>query len=353
MDTARSATATDAPTVVAVDPGDDAALDAWFAALDAVQQETWPGQPGWQRDELVTLMRDENPSERRVALAARIGDTTIGAGTVFLPLTDNVHRLRVYIDVHPAHRRRGAGRALLAAAERLAVEHGRTTIATSVEEPPARIGTSVGRAFALAHGFSLVQDEVRRVLALPPDEARLAALETAAAPYAAGYTFRTWRDRCPDDLVADRAVLAQRMSTDAPTGASDLGEEQWDVARVRHAEDLTLAQGRMCLGIGALAPDGRMIAFSTLGIPLSVPERAYQWDTLVLTEHRGHRLGTLLKIANLRELAAASPATREVVTWNAAENAPMIAVNEALGCTILGQDSVWERVAPGAGPVPA
>ncbi len=44
------------------------------------------------------------------------------------------------------------------------------------------------------------------------DEARLSALEAAAAA-AAGYEVVTWRDRRPDD----RALLNRRMSTDAPS----------------------------------------------------------------------------------------------------------------------------------------
>ncbi len=50
---------------------------------------------------------------------------------------------------------------------------------------------------------------------------------------------------------------------------------------------------------------------------LGAPERAYQWETLVLGEHRGRRLGTLVKLACLREIAAGSPARRYVSTWTA------------------------------------
>jgi hypothetical protein len=59
--------------------------------------------------------------------------------------------------------------------------------------------------------------------------------------------------------------------------------------------------------------------------------------------HRGHRLGLLLKMLALRELAAASPATQYVSTWNAQENGPMIAVNEALGARTNGRILAFQR----------
>jgi hypothetical protein len=44
---------------------------------------------------------------------------------------------------------------------------------------------------------------------------------------------------------------------------------------------------------------------------------------LVLQEHRGHRLGALMKVAVLRELAATLPAVRRISTCNSESDAPM------------------------------
>ena len=66
-------------------------------------------------------------------------------------------------------------------------------------------------------------------------------------------------------------------------------------------------------------------------MPLAQPERANQAGTLVLREHRGHRLGALVKAAVLRELAATLPEVRKISTYNSDSNLPMVAVNEALG----------------------
>ncbi|TAL24479.1 MAG: hypothetical protein EPN99_02770 [Frankiales bacterium] len=85
------------------------------------------------------------------------------------------------------------------------------------------------------------------------------------------------------------------------------------------------------------------MAYTTVGIPLAAPERVYQWDTLVLKEHRGHRLGTLVKLACLQRVAEEVPQARVISTWNAAENAPMIRVNDALGARVNGQLVNWQK----------
>ena len=58
---------------------------------------------------------------------------------------------------------------------------------------------------------------------------------------------------------------------------------------------------------------------------------AWQWQTIVLPEHRGHRLGMLVKVANLDHLRAHEPAVTVIHTGNADSNAPMLRVNVAMG----------------------
>jgi hypothetical protein len=73
------------------------------------------------------------------------------------------------------------------------------------------------------------------------------------------------------------------------------------------------------------------------------PETAYQWDTLVVRAHRGHRLGGLLKVSTMRLLEAGQYATKKISTFNSVLNEPMIAVNEALGARVAGSMVVWRK----------
>ena len=59
--------------------------------------------------------------------------------------------------------------------------------------------------------------------------------------------------------------------------------------------------------------------------------RGFQSGTLVDPAHRGHRLGLAIKLANHRRVRARTPTCRLLLTGNAGVNAPMNAVNDALG----------------------
>ena len=65
--------------------------------------------------------------------------------------------------------------------------------------------------------------------------------------------------------------------------------------------------------------------------------------TLVHPDHRGHRLGLAVKLANVEALAGCRPSVRRIVTSNAAENTPMIAVNDMMGFEIAGAGWFWQK----------
>ena len=277
--------------------------------------------------------------------AAVLGEAVVGALRLILPVRDNTTLAIVDLAVHPAHRRRGIGGVLLAEALRLAAAAGRSELIAEVDEPRA---DTAGRSFALRHGWTCDLLETRRDLVLPADEARLAAVEADARQASRGYELITWRDHVPDQLVDDLAVLEERMSTDAPHGDMPVEAERWDGRRIREIEDLNVARGRTVLSAGAVR-DGRLVAFTDLHVPLASTEHARQGATLVLREHRGHRLWALVKAAVLRDLATAFPRTRLITTYNLEGNAPMVAVNAALGFEPAGRTSMWSLrpAAPG------
>ena len=270
--------------------------------------------------------------------AVRDGDA-VGALRLLLPLRDNPTVAVVDLAVHPSHRRQGIGTALLEAGAELAAAAGRTELITEVDEPA---DGAPGRAFALRHGWACDLVETRRDLLLPLDERRLAALEDDARRASGDYGLVVWRDRTPEELLDDRALLERRMTTDAPHGDLPVQEEDWDAARIREYETLHLERGRTVLSAGAVR-DGRLVAFTDLHVEAEAPEHAHQGGTLVLREHRGHRLGALVKAAVLRQVVADFPAVRRISTYNAETNMPMVAVNEALGFVPAGALSSWSR----------
>jgi hypothetical protein len=85
------------------------------------------------------------------------------------------------------------------------------------------------------------------------------------------------------------------------------------------------------------------VGYSELTVSRDQPQTAYQWDTLVVRRHRGHRLGGLLKVATMRLLESGQYPTRKITTFNSMLNEPMIAVNEALGARVAGAMVAWRK----------
>ncbi|MGN6634721.1 MAG: GNAT family N-acetyltransferase [Oryzihumus sp.] len=192
-------------------------------------------------------------------------------------------------------------------------------------------------AFATRHGYAVAQRSLRSDLTLT--EGR-----DDDIPVDPAYRVETVWDAVPQSWLEDRAHLARRMSTDAPMGDNELEEEDWDAERVRRYYERITAMGRRFVvsAVRDLA-SGDLVGYTELAVSASTPERAYQQDTLILREHRGHGLGLAVKAANQRALRQALPGGTVVTTYNAASNEPMLRVNRALGFAVTGFVTEWKK----------
>jgi hypothetical protein len=201
-----------------------------------------------------------------------------------------------------------------------------------------------GAAFATAMGLSRALREVRRKLYLSTvDEAGFDALLAEAWTHAEGYSLVQWTDRCPDDCVADVAYLEGRLSTDAPMEDLAWGPENVDADLIRHVErNRGVMKTRAFNTAVRQDASGRVVAWTAMIIEHGVPEHAWQGITLVDPPHRGHRLGTIVKIENLRYIMAAEPALTAIDTGNAAVNDHMISINRAMGFQPMDATVTWQ-----------
>ncbi|WP_285661483.1 hypothetical protein [Actinorhabdospora filicis] len=82
------------------------------------------------------------------------------------------------------------------------------------------------------------------------------------------------------------------------------------------------------------AASGEVAGLTELEVGLDGAGQAVQQDTAVLGAHRGLGLGVVMKVANLAWLAGRYPGVEGVRTTTAADNAPMLRVNAAVGFTV-------------------
>jgi hypothetical protein len=157
-------------------------------------------------------------------------------------------------------------------------------------------------------------------------------LDARAGERSAGYRLVSWRGPSPEELLSDIAYLDGRLMTDAPTGDLEIEAEHIDADRIRKAEQVIAARGRSTWHTGTVhEASGRLVAWTLISKEESVDWHAWQQVTIVEPEHRGHRLGLLVKVANLRRFRADQPGVQIIDTFNAAENSYMIAINEEMG----------------------
>ena len=262
-------------------------------------------------------------------LGAFDGDEMVGAARADVPVLDNLHTAYALVHVDPAHQRRGVGRALDAAVVDKARTLGRRLVMTEAYAPPD--ADSPGLLFAKAMGYATGIQDGMKVVDLFETEGTWDALDASTVQHRESYRIVQWRDHVPEELVDGYCALNEAFFNEAPIGDMQHEPERWDAKRVQEREQRNARTGRHDVATGALAPDGTLVAITEVMVNAAAPWRGFQSGTLVDRQHRGHRLGLAIKVANHRQLREAWPEVQTLVTGNADVNAPMNAVNEALG----------------------
>jgi hypothetical protein len=88
---------------------------------------------------------------------------------------------------------------------------------------------------------------------------------------------------------------------------------------------------------------GELAGHSTITVEQERPHIGEQADTAVSRDHRGHRLGALVKTGMLLWMREAEPGLRQIDTWNAESNNHMIGINEQLGYHIVARALAFQK----------
>ncbi|WP_405218159.1 hypothetical protein [Agrococcus sp. Ld7] len=295
---------------------------------------------------------------RRIAVD---GDRIVGAVSIWLPMLEStgVAEHILTVDAGAARAHPALVGALVDDAEHVAAEHHRTTlIGGSAAAMRGRVMATTGvggadpaepgAAAMLARGYTLQQVYRTSVADLRELDLDQRWADATARAASAGYETVVWSGPTPAEHRPAMRELHERMSTDSPAGELVLEAQTWSDERLAEFETQKSAAGRtMRTAVARQIATGEIVGFTSLFVGATIGvaggDVARQHDTLVRRDHRGHALGMLLKLANLRELRDHHRTHPRISTMNAVENQHMLAVNDAIGFLPVHHEGVWQR----------
>lgn len=306
--------------------------------------------------ELLPIARTDAHEVRHHWLVLADG-VPVGQAGMDVPLEEGSRAAYGYVELSRAAWGRGIGTRAHELLEQTARDAGRSILQAWVEhpaadgdqlEPPTGFGhvpRDHAARFLLRHGYSLEQVVRMSRYDLTTDRAELDRHAAEAREAASGYRVVQWETPTPPEFVEGYAWMKSRMSTDAPSAGLETDEETWDADRVRSWDAEILDGGRRMLVTAAQHVEtGELCAFNELVLGVDPTAASHQYDTLVLSTHRGHRLGMLVKAEGLRAWHRIAPDSPRMVTYNAEENRPMLDINEALGFVPATYEGAWKKV---------
>ncbi len=283
-----------------------------------------PDDPPWVDGQVRDYLAETMPGERRISWVAEDDRLPEGESEIFahisMLLLGDIGVLEVI--VQPRLRRRGLGRQLIAVAARRAYLEGFSTIGVEA------IGGTPAIAFYEALGFEREFIETRSVLTL--SNVDWPALTVMSTSIGAGYRVEFHPGGPPEHLL--EAYAQAKLEAPDDEDDLDLAPRSSDPQRLRDSLDTLHKRGLKPYIVLALHDETQVVAGLTeVVVPAHHPERADQYDTIVVRDHRGYGIDRAIKARMLFELRSAEPGLREVQTWNAQHNESMLKVNAELG----------------------
>lgn len=334
-----------------LDPSSDLELDQYLALESALDEHTYGGSQALTREQLRAQF-SESPYwtvQRWVAIAEVIegGELLVGRANAFMPLQENLETISVGVSVHPAFRGQGIATALVEEALLPAIrESGRSLVEGYGEIPadgdPDSPEQPVNR-LARRLGITRKNLAVCRALALPLETSLLQTLQAEAEERIGEYRIELWDGEIPEEHLEAYGLLMRQLELDEPDEDVEHEAPDYTPERIRESERRMREAGTLRITAVAVAPDGSFAGNSEVHLHESADSTlGWQENTLVMPEHRGHRLGLALKVATHRQLGERAPQLRSLVTWNSHVNPWMIEINEKLGYRVLYRELVLQ-----------
>lgn len=287
----------------------------------------------------------DGEGSERVLVARDDQERPLGFAELEMPEQENRGLVLFDLAVEPERRRHGIGSALLDAIVAVSADVGRDLLMSVAWQG------SAGTTFLKRHDFAQASVAAQRRLhpRSSPPRADDAALREDARAASADYDLVRVAGPLPQEML-ERILGTVEAINDAPLDDLELEDENFTVERLRRYDAAQLSRRHRLYRVIALhRTDGSPAGHSVVAVDGFRPYHGEQHDTSVRREHRGHRLGLRLKLEMLAWLREAEPQLRQIDTWNQESNTHMTAVNDAIGCTVVGREEQFQRHVDGRG----
>ena len=327
------------------------ATDADFRALNEhfnrLRAETHPDDPprslahtvknlrGWEKLEDVDVMLwavwgNEDESQDRKVVAHALTDVA--------HMNENKHLMGASVEVLPEYRRRGLARELLHKVLEVAEAENRTLM---IDVTNTRV--PAGAAFAERLGAKAgLQAHINQLVLADLEPDLLRRWQENAKTTASEFELGLWTIPYPEEEIEAIAAMYEVMNTE-PRGDLEIEDHTVAPKDLRQDEAYFAARGVERWTLYARHKlSGELAGYTEVFWDPEEPENLRQGDTGVLPKHRGHGLGKWLKAAMLEKVLRERPQVKRVRTGNADANAPMLAINRALGFKPYLSETVWQ-----------
>jgi GNAT superfamily N-acetyltransferase len=302
-------------------------------------REVVPEDPERPLEAILARMRATSANEWHAWVRARDaqGNVTGWAATSrSLNDPENPHVAWTELSIHPDHRRRGLGRALLA-----------ELVGAAEGQHPKLL--FMGMTNDRAPGGGLFLEKMGAQPGLPMKTNQLAIADVDRAKVAEwakldppGYRLERFDNVVPPALI-EPFIEASNGINDMPRGDLKMGDWKLTEEQIHDRESWLKQVGSNWWGLVAVhEATGEGAGFTEINNDPKQPWVVWQGGTAATRGHRGNRLGLWMKAVMLDRILRELPAARFIRTGNANTNAQMLGINTDLGFKLAWQSVLWQ-----------